>query len=240
MKKVDQIHQRVLSLGWWSGIFSFIFFFVGLWLMMGFIPPPPPTLTGEELIANYLKPNPLLFKGGIVLCIISGGLLMPWGTMVCYHISRTEAGHPPILAVIAFCGMLGNAIFTLYPFTLWAGAFYRAERDPAMVQMINDITWLEFVMMFPPFVLFLVALGIAGLNSTAKEPVIPRWFAFFTLWVAVAMCPGGISLFFFEGPFAWNGLLAWWLVVIMFGIYWLTAFKVFRDLNKSDFPSQRA
>ena len=105
---------------WWCGIAGLVIFFIGLWPMMQYIPPPSPGLTGEELVAKY-SDNILMVKGGIILGILSGGMLIPLTIMIAIQISRLEHGRLPVLSITALCGGMGNAIFTIYPFTLWAG-----------------------------------------------------------------------------------------------------------------------
>ena len=88
-------------------------------------------------------------------------------------------------------------------------------------------------MLYPPFFLQLLATGTAILTSTAKREVFPRWFGFLNLWTAVLMLPGGIAIYFYSGPFAWNGILAWWVVVVAFSIYWTIAFYQFYKAIRS-------
>jgi hypothetical protein len=47
----------------------------------------------------------------------------------------------------------------------------------------------------------------------------PRWFCFVSIWVAVLVLPGGLAVFFKSGPFAWNGLFAFWIPVCVFTVY---------------------
>ena len=232
MTPSQQVHEKTQLVFWWCGLLGLFIFFLGLWPMMQYIPPPAPGLTGEELVAKYTD-NHLMVKGGIVLGILSGGMLIPLTIMIVIQISRLEYGRLPVLSITALCGGLGNAVFTMYPFTLWAGAWYRLDRDPELILLLNDTTWLEFVMLYPPFFLQLIATGAAILTSTAKQVVFPRWFGFFNLWTAVLMLPGGIAIYFYSGPFAWNGILAWWVVVVAFSIYWTITFYQFYKAIRS-------
>ena len=216
---------------WASGILSFILFFFALIPMMDFIPPPLPAWNGEQFLAEYGHELGML-KAGTIVGMIAGGLLLPWTAMVAIQVQRMEAGRPPVLSVLSILGGSGNAIFTIICFMLWCGAFYRPSPDPAALLVVYDVSWLIFIMMWPPLVCQLLAVGFAGLNSSATVTVLPRWFCFLSLWTALLMTPGSIAVMFYEGPFAWNGLLAFWLVVIAFCIYNIVSFFVFHKAIK--------
>ena len=127
--------------------------------------------------------------------------------MIAYHVARMEKGRTPLLAAGCIVGGWVNALFTLVPFVWWGGVIYRMDRNPDVIRFLNDITWLEFVIVWPPFFIFLTCLGTAILNNKADYQILPRWYGFFVLWVALAMTGGGIAPLFFDGPFAWNGLI---------------------------------
>jgi hypothetical protein len=38
-------------------------------------------------------------------------------------------------------------------------------------------------------------------------------------WMALLFLPAGLMVFFKTGPFAWNGLLSFWLPLVAFGIW---------------------
>jgi hypothetical protein len=50
--------------------------------------------------------------------------------------------------------------------------------------------------------------------------VFPRWFGYFQFCAAIGFAPTGFVLFTQEGPFAWNGLISFW-VALTFAFAWL-------------------
>lgn len=47
----------------------------------------------------------------------------------------------------------------------------------------------------------------------------PRWLGYLNFWCAFLFMPGGLVVFFKDGPFAWNGIIAWWLLLVAFGVW---------------------
>lgn len=47
----------------------------------------------------------------------------------------------------------------------------------------------------------------------------PRWIGYFNAWAAVSFIPAGLIIFFKNGILAWNGLVAWWIGIAMFGAW---------------------
>jgi hypothetical protein len=65
--------------------------------------------------------------------------------------------------------------------------------------------------------LFLVhSGGLDILNDKRPTPMFPRWTAWFSFWAAILFVPAGAVLIFKTGPFAWNGLIAFYIPVITF------------------------
>ncbi len=211
---------------WWSVVGFFVLFLIGTIPMMQFVPPPSPQLDGAELLARY-EDNLLVLRAGILVCIIAAILYVPWSTMIGFQLARLE-GKSAVLSVTSVGAGVVNSVAFLIPYIIWAAAFYRPERDSDLILLLNDVTWLEFVIAFSPFMLQLICVGLVGLRYNEKQQVIPRWFSFFSLWVAILVTPGGLALFFYDGPFAWNGILGFYLVLVAFGAYMLAAFSVFR------------
>ena len=62
----------------------------------------------------------------------------------------------------------------------------------------------------------------------------PRWVGFAAIWSAILFILGALVPFFYSGPFAWNGLIAFWLVaIIFFGcifvMWWMTVKAIESD-----------
>jgi hypothetical protein len=105
----------------------------------------------------------------------------------------------------------------LLPGLVWTAAAFRPERPPDITQAFNDFAWIVTVMPFMLAVTQNLALGFTIISDKQPEPIFPRWVGFFNLWVALLFLPGGLLTFFKVGPFAWNGILAFWVPACVFG-----------------------
>lgn len=218
-------NERSQIICFWCGVVAFLLFWLATWPVSGLIPPPSPHLDGTDLLAKY-EDNMLGLRFGIILGMFAAMLFVPWSTVLAIHVGRMERGFP-IMGITCFGAGVANAVAFYLPFIFWAAAYYRLDRSPELVLLLNDMAWLEFVMLAPPFAVQAAAVAIAGLQYKGEEPSpFPRWFCFLSLWVALLLMPGVVAIYFFSGPFAWNGLLAFWLPVTVFVIYFCAAFPL--------------
>ncbi|MGB8390637.1 MAG: hypothetical protein WCE76_23335, partial [Mycobacterium sp.] len=56
----------------------------------------------------------------------------------------------------------------------------------------------------------------AILSDVTPEPIFPRWSGYLSIFVALVQIPPVMLVFFKTGPFAWDGLISWWLPAIDF------------------------
>jgi hypothetical protein len=203
----------------WCGVLFAVLFFIALFPIAGFIPPPSPRLSGVELLDLY-RDRLLLVRLAMPIGILAAGLSIPWNAVISGHVARIEArdGGMPILAITSFGAGIINSMLFLLPFLLWSGAYFRGDRNPQLVQLLSDTSWLEVVMAFSPASLQCVAVALAGFMDKTEDPVFPRWCCFGLLWIALLFVPGGVGIFFFTGPFAFNGLIVFWIPAVTFGL----------------------
>lgn len=219
--------------GVWSGIGFFMLFWIALVIFMGFLPPPSPTLTGQEILASYAE-HLFGLRFALWLAFLGTMLLVPWSAVIAMQMARIE-GRYPMLAVTSFGAGVANAVAFYLPFVFWAAAAYRMDRMPELVQLMSDLAWLEFVMLYAPFAVQTATVAVVGLTDKSATPTFPRWFCFLSFWTVLLVVPGGFAVFFQSGPFAWNGLLAFWTPVVIFCIYFLTLVALlFKAINRQE------
>jgi hypothetical protein len=116
----------------------------------------------------------------------------------------------------------------MIPLLLWATAAFRPERSPELTLMLNDMGWIAFLWPVPVFFLQVVFTGLGILSDRNPQLILPRWSGFFCLWCAVMFLPGCLLIFFQIGPFAWNGLLTFWLGATVFFTWYVVMSMVIR------------
>lgn len=105
---------------------------------------------------------------------------------------------------------------------LWITATFRPELDDNTVRVLHDAGWLMFVMVFPAYVMQMCCIGVAALIDSNPASIWPRWAGYLNLWVGLSGAGGGLAVFFKNGPFAWNGLIGFYLPIVVFAIWIIT------------------
>lgn len=127
-------------------------------------------------------------------------------------------------SALAYTNLAMGATFILefiISLIIWQAMTFREHGADVMTAM-NDTAWFLFVAITATPALQAVVIGIAVLRDDRSRPVFPRWAGYLNLWVAVMFMPGTITVFFKDGPFAWNGLFVWYMPLTVFFI-WMVA-----------------
>jgi hypothetical protein len=211
------MNGRVARLCAWSGIGMVVFWMVGFWFFAGFVPPPSPAATAQEITRLYLAhPNSIRF--GLLLTMVGSALLAPYCALISVQLRRVE-GERALLANTQL--ILGATLILEFIFPVMAleAALFRPDRPEAAIQTVSDIVWITFVGTVSTAVLQLIVIGIGMLQDQRTEPIFPRWGGYLNIWIGLIFACGGLCVFFKTGPFAWNGIFAFWVPLSVFGIW---------------------
>ena len=110
----------------------------------------------------------------------------------------------------------------LFPQLVWQTAAYRSERSPETIQMLNDLAWLPYVGIVGTAMVQMAIIAVVVFQDRRPRPLLPRWCAYLNIWTALGVAPGSFVVFVHNGPLAWNGILAWWLLCVSFFV-WMVA-----------------
>ena len=187
-------------------------------IMIGLLPPISPMRDAAE-IAQFWSTNTGLKRLGLVVMLAASGLQAPFGALIAVRIRQMEGGRYSALAYAELVGVGLAVMAIIMPVFFFAAASYRPERDPQITQALNDLGWLPFVMNWPAATIQCLAIGFAIFG--AAHEIWPRWLGYFNLWCGFIFAAGGLVVLFKDGVFAWNGLLAFWLVAVFFGLWFL-------------------
>ena len=197
---------------------AFVLLLFPAMIMIGLLPPMSPMRTANE-VAQFWSTNTGLKRLGIVLLLAASGLQAPFGALIAIRLRQMGAGRYSPLAYTELVGTGLAVVAILMPTFAFAAASYRPERDPQITQALNDLGWLPFIMNWPPAVIQALAIGFGILG--ARHEIWPRWLGYFNVWCGFIFLAGGLAVLFKNGVFAWNGLLAFWLAAVVFGLWFL-------------------
>ncbi len=138
---------------------------------------------------------------------------------------RRMAHRTPILRYCVI-GVAGAAPITFLTATIfWLLAAFRPHRPPALTQLYNDLAWITFTCGVPFLVALCLFLAVAIYLDQQERPVFARWVGHFNLVILVALVPAGFAGLTLTGPFAWNGVLSFWVKNIAIAV-WLVVMAV--------------
>ena len=203
----------------WCGPLIAIGFGLGFVLLGGFVPPPSPNLSAND-IAEFYFSNASSIRSGMFICILAMTLIVPWGIGLALRLPSRR--NTPALFFTQIAMVLTSSVVSVISCILWSlGTFRAGDISAEIIMTINDSAWFVFLLTWPSFSVWFFLLGISILQDRREKCAYPRWTAYLSFWVAALLIPAGLIPFFKAGPFAWNGLLAFYIVVIAFFV-WLT------------------
>ncbi|MFL6109355.1 MAG: hypothetical protein ACJ72L_20525 [Marmoricola sp.] len=235
----DQIRGDYTTLRW---SLMAILLYVGLGLtgfavLAGFWPPPGANLSAQEIYSYFVDRGDTL-RIGMVAMAAGAPCYYAWSVVLSRLIGRIEGPMGPLASVEMVGGLL-TAWVTVMPAIIWLTAAFRIEhRSAETVQTLYDFGWIAFDLTFMCSVLQSVALGCAILRDHRDKPLIPHWVAWVSFLTAASYLPLVLMPFFRTGPFAWQGLISFWVVFVMFFVLIAVvtpyAWKALRRLEAED------
>ena len=202
----------------WSGFIYANIFFAGL-VVGHLFPPMPPSMTAPEVQA-FIQAHATGIKAGGLLIIISGAFAALFDAAILLQLWRME-GKRPIGAFAQFAAGIANITYFVMPGVLFVVMAFRPDRNVDALYALFDLAWI--VTMFPWTVGAFQCLccGLAILSHPEVTNVYPRWTGFFNIWIAIGMATSSVIPFFTTGPFAWNGVVGFWIPATVFGLWML-------------------
>ncbi len=197
-----------------GGIPFVALFVVGMVAFAGFVPPPSPATSADEIAAIF-RDNTTGIRFGMVLVFLATILFLFYGAEIA-HQTRRIASASRALCYVQIASVSAAVLIIDIPVMLWWTAAFRPERPAEFIRLLNDVAWMIFIVGFVPYVAWALAVGLAILADVAPEPIFPRWSGYLSIFVALVQIPPVMLVFVKTGPFAWDGLISWWLPAIDF------------------------
>lgn len=200
-----------------AGVLGLVLILVGF-VATHYIPPPKANWSPTHLQSFYESHSDLK-RFGIVVLLFGTALFAPLVAGMKVVLERIEEPPRTLATLQAVIGAAGTVLLILFAMLVAVAAF-RPERNPEITQAFHDAGWFMAFLSAAPFALQAVTIAAAVLGN--PETLIPRWFGFLNLWIAVLLLPGAALLLFKTGPLAYHGLLGYWIPLVAFAL-WMVA-----------------
>ena len=214
MRSMSKSHQLLCV---WCSALGILVLGIGYWPIANFFPPHNPMASADEIVAIYQQ-HTFDIRLGMILMQVGAAMLFPFLAVVSLQMRRIE-GAQAVLADTQMLAGLINYLFLLVPAFIWTVAAFRPDRSPEITLLMNDMGWLAFIMPITPAVIQNLAIGFAVLADKGERPVYPRWLAFFNFLASVLFIADLMITFFKTGPFAWNGLISFYVPLTVFTLW---------------------
>jgi hypothetical protein len=222
--------QRVCA---WAGPVCAVTWVVGFFFLAGFIPPPSPSMDAHQIATMFAEHGGRI-RAGLIIVGFGGAIYCPWAAAISVQLKRIEGRFSPMTYTQLGMGSVFVLIF-IVPVMMWQAAAFRPMENIEITHRFNDMAWMLFI--GPVCTIFVqgMAITIAILSDKSERPVLPRWLGWFNLWAQIIYLPGILIPYFKSGPLAWNGLLAFWIPVVVFTVWLcLITAMLLRAINEQE------
>jgi hypothetical protein len=210
-----ELNTKVAKSFVWSGILLVGGLIVAQGFMMHFVPAPDPSMPAEQLKQIFID-RKFQIQLGTVLQIFVWSFWATWCMVVTTFMRKMERGYPFLTYASITLSGGGSVFFLLIPMT-WAVVCFRVESwDPQLIQFANDWVWFDWLFTWPPFAIWFWVIAAAIFNDKNVPSIYPRWVAYMNVGAGFLIFPAALIAFFHTGPFAYNGIGAFWFPVFIF------------------------
>jgi hypothetical protein len=215
---------------WITPVVGVVFLVVFL-TFPGFLPPMSPNMPADQ-VAAFFRNHAASIRFSMVVVDLFGVMLLPFFALIVVQMKRM-ATPSQVFAYCYLSAVVSGVTLFAIPDLLWLVASFRPERDPALVQLLNDMAWMIFTAPVGMLVAQNVCLGLAIYLDKQPHPVFPRWVGHFNLVTAALIAPAAVAATVRTGPFAWNGVISFWLKIGTYSVFVAVMFfALLRAINR--------
>jgi len=224
-----------------SGLAFGLLMAIGIFGIAGWLPVHDPSWSAEH-IARIFQDDRTRIQIGMMTMASAAVLFWPFAAAISTQLRRVEGRDSHPLTYVQMASATGTVMAILIPAYSWLAVTYRpGDPSPETMQLVNDFNWFNFVGMFPPAVIQNLAIGICILSDRSDRPLFPRWLGIANLVEASVYMVGFLMPFSQVGLFAWNGLIGFWAVAILFfgwlvTMWWATVRAIKTTLHQAGDP----
>lgn len=193
----------------------------------GFWPPMSPTWSADQVAAFYADHRAWI-RVGQATFNLCGIMILPFLTVIAVQMKRMK-GQSHVFAYCYLTALVSGATIFALSNVFFLVAAFRPERNPELIQLLNDLAWIVFIAPVGMVVSQFVLLALAVYFDDPAEPVFPRWVGHFSMVIAAAMVPAAGAAVFQTGPLAWDGIWSFWVRNGAYAVFVIVMFFVLRN-----------
>jgi len=224
--------KRELWLAWGALVVFYNIFFPVFFIVAQVQPPPQPTWDLATQV-HWFHERHLGIPVGFGVIFAISGMIATNNALIAYSMRRMSVSRAfgySYLLIYSFSAVPGMLLLNI---ALVVGTL-RPERDPEAIGWLYDFAFLSFDGTMGVFLIGSLIWMLAILLD--KNRVFPKWFGYLNLCNALTEVVVAPCWIFRRGVLAWNGQIAWWLDMVVFGIYQVTFIvMLFRMIQREDF-----
>ena len=218
--------------GLWSSWIFIILTIIG-WLGIGhYIAMAPADLGLEKTKTYFIETYRMRILVGCTIFYIAACFLAISSAQFGIMLAKVEGKRPLWAIVTAVTGEFISLII-FFNCCAWAVAAYRSESGADVIQSWSDWAWFAFLLGWAYLALEMIASALAELSDKRDKPMAPRWFSWATIAGSFGLIGAAGPVFFKSGPFAYHGILGFYVPVAVWGLYLaLTAWFMYKELDR--------
>ena len=214
-------NKKLELAGAWCGLIYVSLFGLAWLILAQFLPPISPASSASDVAALFQERHVQLMLASIII-MISTIFLMPVSALMVLLIKKVEQ-RVGMMTLMASFTLVTFMVMNFYVPLFWCAAAFRPERNPELTLLLSDLGFLQFIGGIPMFIMVWIIIAYATLVVSPREnPIIPRWFGYLNLWTAILYIPELLIYFFKTGPFAWDGIVGFWIPAVLFAIFFIS------------------
>lgn len=222
--------KRELWIAWWTTVVFYQLFSLVFFVLTRTQPPTDPDWSSARVARWFLDYRTGLLVGFGIMFLVTG-LVAFQNALNAYSMWRMSVSRAYGYAYLVLISLSALPGMLLMCVALTVGAM-RPDRDPEILHWLYDLGYLSYVGTMGVFLIASIVWMVAILID--RNGVLPKWFAYLNLCNALTEVIVSPAWVFRRGPFAWNGVIAWWIDMIVFGIYAGASFLVLRTMIRRD------
>jgi hypothetical protein len=218
-------------------------FGIAFYCLLHVVPPPPPT-NNDDQIAGFFAFHSTSIRIGAALAMTVCGFTLPFAAVISVQMARLGR-EMWVWAILQGMGGALVSVWLIFPALVQGTASFTADRAHSVTRALSDLSFLAQVTTTPYYIFQVIPIAYACLSNKVDSPFFPRWLGYLSIWSFLITEVGPLAFLTKFGPFAWNGLVVFWLPVFIFFAWVIALSYVFitnlsRESKDSDLVESSA